>query len=364
MKSLIFYSPTRFNSLSDQEDVRIWLTLFKVFSSGISFVDRTGTIQLPIRTSTPAQVCLPAPNPAFNSSFDECAVKRAEEIYQKHLALGVPIRLQWSGGIDSTSALVAFIELLGVDRAKKSLEIVMTSDSIVENPFVWEELIRKENFKIINTLQFTEQWNGSAIMVNGEGGDQIHGVDLYRILIQQHGEHALTMLWTPDLISSFIKFKAKVSDYDAERLAAVLIDQVKRAPIDINTMGDFWWWINFTCKWAATFYRIVTKSKHPIDAEFIDNYFFPFYASNDFQLWSMYKREEKHQGTWATYKWKAKDFVCDFLKNNDYQNKHRQSSLYLVMCHASRAEAIDNEFNYYNSIVPEEWYNPDNSFRI
>lgn len=363
MKSLIFYSPARFNVLSNQEDVRIWLTLFKIFSSGISFVDRTGTIQLPIRTSAPSQISLPQPNPNFNLSFGECAVKRAEQIYQKHLESGVPIRISWSGGIDSTVALVSFIKLLGVEKAKKCLEIAMTNDTIIENPFVWEEVVRKEGFKIVNTLQFTEQWDGSAIMVNGECGDQVHGVDLYRILIQQHGDRALTIPWTNELVVSFIKFKAKASDYDAEKLAAVLIDQVKKAPIEILTLADFWWWINFTCKWAATFYRIASKSNRPVDANFIDNYFFPFYASQEFQLWSMYKREEKHQGNWATYKWKAKNFVCDFLGHNGFQGKHRQGSLYVVLCHTTKAEAIDNEFNYYKSIVPEDWYNPNNSFR-
>lgn len=363
MKKLVYYSPTRFNTLADQEDVRIWLTLFKIFSAGISFVDRTGLINIPIRTSTPARMALPTPNPVFNLSFGECAVNRAKEIYQQHTKLQVPIQLYWSGGIDSTAALVAFIELLGVTEAKKCLEIVMTSSGIIENPFMWEQIIRKENFKILNTYKTIENWSGNAIMVNGEQGDQVHGVDIYRILIQQYGEHALMIPWTPELIIRFIQFKANVSEYDATRLAEVLISQVKQAPIDIVTLGDFWWWINFTCKWAATFYRIVTRSNPYVDATFIDNYFFPFYGSTDFQLWSMYKREEKHKGNWATYKWKAKEFVCDFLGNDEYQAKHRQGSLYLILSHANKAEAIDNEFTYYESIVPEEWYQSNNSFR-
>lgn len=363
MKHLIYYSPSRFNTLADREDVRIWLTLFKIFPAGVSFVDRTGLIKIPIRTSTPAQASLPTPNPNFNLSFGDCSINRAEEIYQQHRKLQVPIQLYWSGGIDSSAALAAFVELLGAAEAKKCLEIVMTSSGIIENPFMWEQLIRKENFKIINTLNTTEHWDGSAIMVNGEQGDQVQGTDIYRMLIQQHGESALVIPWTPDLIINFIQFKAKVTEYDAIRLAEVLINQVRQAPIDIITLGDFWWWINFTCKWAATFYRIVTKSIPNVDATFIDNYFFPFYGSNDFQLWSMYKREEKHKGNWATYKWKAKDFVCNFLGNDEYQAKHRQGSLHLILSQASKAEAIDSDFNYYDSIVPEEWYQTNNSFR-
>lgn len=364
MSKLIYYSPTRFSSLSNLSDVRVWLTLFKIFPTGISFVDRTGIIEIPIRTATPDQVSLPTPTPDFNLSFGECAVNRAREIYAKHLEFGVPIRIQWSGGIDSSAALVSFIELLGIEEAKRCLEIVMSSECIVENPYMWENLIRKEGFTIKNTLQFTEQWDGSCIMVNGEQGDQVQGTDLYRMLIQQLGENALTIPWTEELVVNFIKFKARVDDADARALAQVLINQVQQAPIDIVTLADFWWWINFTCKWSATFYRIVTKSIPQVDNKFIDNYFFPFYGSNDFQLWSMYKREEKHKGNWATYKWKAKDFVCDFLENDYYQAKHRQGSLQKVLVHTTKAEAIDDEFKYYNTINPQDWYLPNNSFRI
>lgn len=364
MKQLIYYSPTRYTALSNREDVRIWLTLFKIFTEGVSFVDRTGIIDIPIRTATPDQVKLPTSNPSFNLSFGDCAINRAQEIYQKHLKFQVPIQLHWSGGIDSTAALVAFIELLGMTESKRCLEIAMTSSGIIENPLMWEQLIRKENFKVINTLKTRDYWNGNAIMVNGECGDQVQGTDLYRALTHQHGKHALNISWTPDLIISLIKFRAQVSDSDARQLAEVLMNQVRQAPIDIVTLGDFWWWINFTCKWACAFYRLITKSTPQVDSKFIDNYFFPFYASNDFQLWSMYKREEKHKGDWATYKWKAKDFVCDFLGNDEYQAKHRQGSLYLILSQATKAEAIDNEFNYHDSIIPEDWYQPNNSFRI
>jgi hypothetical protein len=363
MSNLIFYSPTRFNSLSDRPDVKTWLTLFKIFPPGVSFVDRTGIIKIPIRTATPAQVSLPTPDPTFNLSFGDCAINRAKEIYQKHLEHGVPIRLQWSGGIDSSAALAAFIQLLGVAESKRCLEIVMTSEGIIENPFMWEQVIRKEEFKIVNTMKFTEQWNGDAIMVNGEGGDQVQGTDLYRGIIQQHGAQAFTVLWTEGSVVEFIKFKGKVTEQDARDLAVVLINQVKQAPIEIVTLADFWWWINFTCKWASTFYRIVTKTTRPITADFIDNYFFPFYSSKDFQLWSMYKRDEKHKGNWATYKWKAKDFVCDFLGDDSYQAKHRQGSLAQVLSQSSRAEAIDDEFNFYDKLNPGDWYTPNNSFR-
>jgi hypothetical protein len=364
MNELIYYTPGRFESLSDRPDVRIWLALFKIFNHNISFVDRTNIIVPPVNVVTPAQVKLPDANPNFNMNFDECAVDRANEIYKKHLKTGAPIRLSWSGGIDSSAALMGFIQLLGADRSKQVLEIAMTSASIMENPYVWEKLVRKENFKIINPLQVSDAWDGSIIMVNGETGDQVQGTDIYRPLITKYGPNAMTMLWTEDLVYSFIKFRSDLLHTEAEHLTKLLVNQVRSAPIKIETFADFWWWLNFSCKWASTFYRLLTKCSSKIDTAFIDDYFFPFYAGEQFQLWSMYKREEKHKGNWDTYKWKAKDFVCNTIGDDSFQQKHRQGSLSGLLSHTNRAEAIDSEFNFFDKLVPEDWYNPNNSFKV
>jgi hypothetical protein len=259
--------------------------------------------------------------------------------------------------------LTSFIELLGVDQAQKIVEVVMTSTGLVENPYVWEKLVRPNNFKIINTLQFNDQWNGEAIMVNGEGGDQVHGVDIYRSMIRMYGPTAIVEPWTTALVIDFIQKRSGLDQQSAEHLAGILINQVQQAPVEIVTHGDFWWWLNFSCKWASTFYRLITKSPNKLSAEYVDNYFFPFYNSNNFQLWSMYRREEKHQGNWATYKYKAKEFVCLVVGSNEYQGKHRQGSLTTVLSHTSRFEAIDADFNFIDRINPLDWYEPDNSFK-
>jgi hypothetical protein len=365
MKKLIYYVPSVFNSISHLPDAKIFLSIFKIFNNNISFVDRSKVIVAPIHTETPEHIRLPDADPLFNMNFDECAIDRAQEIYNKHLEFGVPIKLSWSGGTDSTAALMAFIELLGIQKAKESMKIVMTSSGIVENPYVWEKIIRKENFKLIHTMNFTEKWNGEEIMVNGECGDQVHGTDIYRSLRIIYGKDSMNMPWTRELILKHIAWKTNgLSTHDQEILTDIFISNVVKAPIEITTLADFWWWLNFSCKWGSVFYRMVAKSPQPVDNKFIDNYFFPFYASNNFQLWSMHKRDEKHKGNWETYKWKAKEFVCKTSGCDELYFKHRQGSLFTVLSHTKKYEAIDNEFNFYTSPNPEDWYNPNNSFKV
>jgi hypothetical protein len=365
MKKLIYYVPSVFNSISHLPDVKIFSAIFKIFHDNISFVDRTNIITSPIHTETLNHIKFPEPEPSFNLGFDEVAIGRAEEIYKKHIEFGVPIRLAWSGGTDSSVALMAFIEYLGMEQAKKSIEIVMTSTGIVENPYIWEKIIRKENFKLINTTSFSEKWDGSEIMVNGEAGDQVSGTDIYRALRTLYGKDSMTMPWKREHIVNHIKWKAAyLNQQEAEKLADIFINQVKHAHIEILTLADFWWWLNLTCKWSAVMYRLVAKAPQPVDEKFIDNYFFPFYASKQFQLWCIYKREEAHQGNWETYKWKAKEFVCKTSGCDELYFKHRQGSLFTVLSHTKKYEAIDNEFNFYTSPNPEDWYNPNNSFKV
>lgn len=366
MKKLISYFPERFAPLSHLQDVKIFLGVFKIFNNNISFVDRSNVITPPIHVDTLDHIKLPALDPNFNLSFRDCAIARAEEIYQKHLEFNVPIRIGWSGGIDSSAALMSFIELLGMERAKQVIEVSMTNQSMIENPWVWEKVVRKENFKVVNAMGFSENWDGSEIIVNGEGGDQVHGADIYRTLIKLYGADALTMTWTPEVIIKHVSAQTAgiLDSNEAEFLANLFISKVQQSGLNITTLADFWWWLNFTCKWASTYYRVLLKSARPLTKDYVDNYFFPFYGSEKFQLWSMYKREEKHQGSWETYKWKAKEFVIQTSNCPGFSFKHRQGSLTTVMAHTKRYEAIDNEFNFYADIDPALWYNPDNSFRI
>lgn len=369
MKSLIFQTPVKFKTL-DTPDVKLWLSLTRVMSDNVSFIDRTGSIVNPIRTSTLPMNALPTMDDNFSMSFEDCVIDRVKQIYQQHLDLQIPIRLHWSGGIDSTSALLGFVDYLGAAEAKKCVEIVMNHSTIMENPMAWEQLVRKENFKIINSSHFSELLDKTAIMVNGEGGDQIQGSDMMRYVYTKFGPDGFDMPWSEDFILQFIKDRSNsnlllpsgISDNDARKLTDILVNQIKSCPVELDTKFRLFGWINLSSKWCSTYYRLVTRTNYPLSDELLSAYYFPFFTSANFQQWSLANNGEKHRGNWSTYKWKAKDYVCKVLGNQLYQSKHRYGSLVHVLAHTDRYIAIDNEFNLYKTIDPEEWYNPSNSF--
>jgi len=123
-----------------------------------------------------------------------------------------------------------------------------------------------------------------------------------------------------------------------------------------------WWWINFNFKWACVYYLLATKASSQLDENYFREYYFPFYGTNAWQQWAMVKRNETHQGTWESYKWKAKEFLINSSGCQDLRLKHRQNSLFQILSHTTQHQAIDEKFNFYSSIDLSGWYNKDNSF--
>jgi len=371
MKEFIFYTPSVFKSLVHLPDVKLWLQTLRVSGDNIGSIDRTGTTIHPIKTTTLDINKLPNFDPNFTLSFDDCAINRAKEIYNQHLIKNVPIRLSWSGGIDSSVALLSLIELLGVKEASNCIEIVMTHASIMENPYIWKKIIRKENFRIINASHFDEHLTNDVIIVSGEGGDQVHGGDLPKHLFTIFGAGGLNTPMNEDNVYQFVKFRSNspliispgIDHNDATRVTDILCRQFRNAPVYPKTMNDALDMLHFTSTWGACFYRLVTKASRSLTENFIKNYYFPFYASSDFQQWAMHPNGEKTKGTTESYKWKAKEYICRISDTPELQMKHRFSSLFGILNHVERADFIDNEFNFYKNINPEDWYNPTNSFK-
>ena len=107
----------------------------------------------------------------YNTTFEEVANCRAIELWN----MDKPIRLWWSGGIDSTCALVA---LLNTKRLGDELIVYLSDRSYQENPNFYDKLISmKIPFQWHDSDNYiwdnVENWNGKTININGGGGDAL-----------------------------------------------------------------------------------------------------------------------------------------------------------------------------------------------
>ena len=101
----------------------------------------------------------------FTSTFEELTNRRAVELWD----IGKPVRLWWSGGIDSTCALVS---LLKTRRLDSNLIVYLSTDSVKENPRFYDLLVNKKlnlqwHSPTNHAWKNSEIWNDETINVNG-----------------------------------------------------------------------------------------------------------------------------------------------------------------------------------------------------
>jgi len=369
MSSALMYINNRFKNLTGSdggEDIRRWNTLFTMINPGVTFMDRTGNLKMPIRTTITPEMRIPTYDPNFSMTYEECCQARVRELLAKQEQLDVPIRLMYSGGIDSSLVLTSFIKELGQAEAEKRLQVFLSMESIEENPWMWERILRRSNFTILNGESHAGDWGKDRIMIGGECNDQVLGSDTYRNLLHWGGPGFLSKPWTETILTEYHMWRG-LTQTDAEMWTQLLSDHLRRAPCVVETVADWWWWINFSCKWNFVYYRILlyARDHSHINADYMDNYYYQFYSDDNFQRWSMVDRTHKVTDTWLSYKWHARKLVAD-LCGDEYNQKLKRGSLWRLLGFKPVAELLDDDFNYVMDVNAgniDDWYLPDNSFR-
>ena len=357
----IAYNPNCFVNAQGNDWTR-YRSLFKLIGFGVSFVDRTGCIKTPVDTITLPEFAIPEYDANFNLNYNDCCLTRARELATLQERIDCPIRIMYSGGIDSSLILSSFIQSIGLSNSAKRIEIVMNYDSVHENPWMWEKFIRP-NFKVINSDLHGSFWNQDYILVGGEGNDQLLGTDIYMDIVAKYGDGILDKMYTEDLIRDYF-VRRGLTETEQDLWIGLFREQSKHCPTPINTIAEYWWWINFSCKWASVYHRMMfyVQDSSNISSKYLSMYYQQFFNTNYFQQWSLKDRDHKHQGNYITYKFHARELIADFMSAPGYLKKIKYPSLSNVTKFKYACDLIDSNYKLQYKIEPLDWYNPDNSF--
>jgi len=360
---LLYYNPNLIAASGNHglADVELFSRLFAVIDRTVSLVDRTHTIRLPIAVHS--LFPLPEPRP-FTSTFEELCDLRAAELLRRADELGATLFVFWSGGIDSTLALVSLLKHATSAQAA-NMVILLSQESINEYPKFYREHILGK-LRVDSAVMFPSLLGGHHLVVNGEHNDQLFGSDMVGKLIVRFGEPVMHQPYSRDTF--FLFFDEHVHDRETtnfyldefERLAAA-------APVSIATNFQFLWWINFSMKWQSVFIRTLSyvppRRAARITRDYIETNYAPFYCTEDFQRWSLANLDSKIKATWRTYKWPCKDIIYRFTKDADYRdNKIKRGSLYNLLLQQPSYNFIDEAMNFRREIDIRDYYQPDNSF--
>lgn len=341
-------------------------SVFKVFAPNVTIVDRTDTLVTPINVKTLKFLELPK-RVIPTQSYGDIAINRAKKLYQLANTRKKNLVLMYSGGIDSTAMLVAFLQSVPKHDLQK-ITVLLNEYSIAENPdFYWNHL--RNNFKLETSQFFTEYLgNDKFYFVSAEGNDQLFGSAVTQKFMYQFGEE---VMWKPcdvDTITGL--FENRLSNRNsAEYLHTSLQRVADAAPFELENVYEWFWWMNLALKYQCVYTRLAafTKLKYQSTLSFENNYT-AFFTTAEFQCWSINNRKKLIGDSWSTYKYQSKDFIFDYTQDLEYHKyKVKQGSLAKVINQKPSCKMISVDAHgklTFHSKLPETstFYNQENDF--
>ncbi len=291
---------------------------------GATLIDRTGTldsgIDFGIIDSIPEETY-------FDTTFHDVCLSRARQIVHKTKG---QIKILWSGGIDSTVALVALLKILEHTDQLHRLTLILSRESIDEYPTFFNDIIKNSlKYQLIESTIY-DSIKADDIIITGEHGDQLFGSDKLKYPIITGDAYD-----SYEQILDFIISRKLGTDKYTTKIIAYLDPLIQKSPIKIYNLYDYFWWLNFALKWQTVSMRLIhgLKRNH-LDLE---KNVFHFFKSNEFQKWSIFNHDKKIKKEWNSYKFIAKEFIYTYHQDQHYLiHKEKEQSLKEVIVNSDQ----------------------------
>lgn len=302
------------------------------YALGCGPIDRTGVLR-PGFDYTPLD---PIPDPGDPSlGFTDLCEIEACDIADQAIASGDRIDVFWSGGIDSTVALVALTRELTQRGDLDRLTVLLNLHSIAEYPHFYESFIADSLATELVPSPASDALTAGVVTVTGEHGDQLFGSDKLEKLVRAGVAHMPFKKILPFYLAEVLG-----SSDEANRVISFLEPQVRSAPVPVRTAFDYLWWCNFSLKWQQVSLRIPVFGRlERMDAPGTLRHFF---HSEGFQRWALQRQENRFPADWSSYKLEAKAFILAATNDVDYfRTKEKSPSLKnVIVDRASRANDV------------------------
>ncbi len=283
---------------------------------GCGLIDRTRTLDHGFAYTVMDPI--PLPLGAGQPDLHELCDDRAARLVDRATSENRPVRLFWSGGIDSTAACVALLRAVRHDPTK--LEIVYSSQSRREYRRFFQETVRNHP-RLRKISKITQALDNTALITSGEHGDQIFGsIKALGVPLSELGkpwEQAFPNLLRAQLASSG----------RADAVLAYLAPQLERCPASLATLFDLLWWLNFSMKWQSISFRMLVTLNQS-DFREVQPHVDHFFRTDEFQFWALTNGKNRLPIEWTQYKEPLKAYIRNFNGDKQYYNtKEKEPSL-------------------------------------
>ena len=338
---------------------------FQMFSNNISVHDRTNTFTTPIKTGLMPHLAMPEFK-EFKRDFSELIDERAVELMNQVKASSKKLAIMYSGGIDSTAILCSMLKNCSEKDIKEKIVVLLSDHSIQENPNFYNNYVIKK-FNCVSSFRFPYfVGNDDFLLVSGENADQLFGSQVTgKFTSYRPYEFLFEDLKTvEDEVITWMtgRLQDEYKQY-APKYYAMFKKLCDAAPIPIDNLYKFLWWINFTNKWQSVYVRILPYSKSIPNIKLQENYT-TFYWPEQFQLWAMNNTDILVKDTEESVKYIIKDYILDFNRDQSYYTKPKVGSLTNLVKQKEIVMFMNDDMTYTKEFpTPDsEYINQSNTF--
>lgn len=278
-----------------------------VFSSFPAFglVDRTCTIKQPVKYHVPR----PWQQPIECCTLDQAAKSTVHNI----VSTKAKINIMWSGGIDSTFVVTAFLKH---HTDLSQIRILYSPWSTYEHPEYIEFLKKFSQIELIDisgdVYLNTQALDGCYIV--GDGGDESHA-SLDESFFDKYGFDTLHSNWIDF-------FRQQNKD---EKFIEFCLNFFQKSGKPIHTVLEARWWFYICCK----FYGTLFETKWPYFLCGYDNFapsrLISFFDNNHYQSFAYYNTDKIIvKNDYISWKQFLKDYCYEFDHLDTWWRTHKK----------------------------------------
>lgn len=286
-----------------------WFIVWSELNAWDSLFDRTGSLPHPLRIENLRP--MPGVEPSFNDSLERLCVERALELSQE----GRPIRLFWSGGIDSTLVVSSFL-MAGVPH--EQLELLYSADSVLEYPDFLARYVppgvKQTKIRAFPHHNFVPDGQAHAFLELPCMGDFIDPT-----VLNVTGGLGDKLFNSHTLLTRFGYAKAfrPYTEVLPRLLLRVIEPLVAACPLPIQTASQLIWWLYFSLYYQDELLQVLggvsgdsVSAKRDVTRVFFD--------SARFQQWALHHRDRVATGDPAKLKLDAKRLIFKHTGDAEY----------------------------------------------
>jgi hypothetical protein len=292
-------------------DFQPYLLAARFLKYGI--IDRTRSLKMGFDTHVLDPIDEVYATNESDGDFSTLCEQRAEQIFAAARDENRPIDVLWSGGIDSTVALIAILQVASRKRDTDRLRVLLSVESITEYSRFFHQHIKEAlrwspiGFPVSRFLA------ADSITVTGEHGDLLFGSNECKHFVPNGIAYLGWRTGLPLLLA-----QREFTGAEVDALMDYLIPLVDSCPFEVDTLFEFYWWMDFTQKWQTVALRIAANIESERTRLFENTRH--FFRSIPFQLWALFGRERETMEEWSQYKMAAKDFIYEFNGDDEYRD--------------------------------------------